>query len=228
MLTRQKFIEKINNVDWGFFDNDYPSIAFLLRCCEDYYYVEQLAQGKINSQNDARVKAAAELIKKGIEFIPIVGDIFTMIAEIGGIDLGAFGSISDSVIAANRLGEWINYIANNYTQLNNNLPPLNQMNQRFINATSKLIKARPKCLSPTPNCSREHQQYIARTSLLKESQYAIYDIYYNYCQSDYNFNRWLIEFTKQNNNSSSGIGGMKMSNASLPLLLGLGFLLLKK
>lgn len=227
MLTRQKFIERINNIDWGYFDKDYPAIAFLLRCSEDYGYIEQIAEGKITSANDIRMKATAELIKKGIEFVPIVGDILSMISNLIGIDLTAFKSISDSGTARQRLFEWIGWINNNYTSEKSGLPPLNDMNARFIKATQLLINARPKCQSTTENCSKEHARYIVRTSLLKEAQQNIYSIYYNYCLNDFTFNQWLIGM-KQGSQSGSGNIPETKSSLALPLLLLGGLLFSKK
>lgn len=230
-MNRLEFIKRIENVDWGFFDKDLPAIAFLLRCSEDYGYIEQIAQGKINSENDARMKVAGQIIKKGIEFVPIVGDILTMIAEIGGVDFGAFGSISDSGIARQRLFEWIAYINNNYTKNKFGVIDLPKLNKRFVKASSLLINARPKCMSPTSGCSKEHQQYIARTSLLKESQQAIYDIYYNYCVNDFVFTSWLqgvknYNTTKDNPNPIDV--KTSTSKAGLIALVGLGLLFSKK
>lgn len=227
MLTRQKFIEILNNVDWGKVDNDFPGISFLLRCSEDYGYVEQIAQGKITSANDIRLKTAGELIQKGIEFVPVVGDILSMIASIGGIDLSAFKSISDSGTARQRLFEWVQFINQNYSGQKNNLPPLNQMNLRFVKAVQLLINARPKCLSPTENCNIEHARYIVRTSLVKESQQAIYNIYYNYCQNDFDFSTWLLNQTKSSQINQGNLQTSK-SSLALPLLLLGGLLFSKK
>lgn len=226
MLTRNQFILKIKNVDWGFFDKDYPGIAFLLRCSEDYGYVEQIADGKITAANDARMKVAGELIKKGIEFIPVVGDLLTMIADFAGVDLGALGSISDSGTARQRLMEWISWINQKYTKNQFGAPDILEMNQRFVNATQLLVNARPKCGSPTANCSKEHQKYIARTSLLKESQQAIYDIYYNYCVDDNTFKQWLLGLG--GNQGGGNVTTTQSSKAGLLALVGLGLLFAKR
>lgn len=225
MITRQKFIEILNNIQWGYLD-EYPAIAFLLRCTEDYGYVEQIADGKITSANDIRMKAAAEVIKKGIEFIPVVGDILTMISDLAGVDLTAFKSISDSGTARQRLFEWIQWINNNYTSERGGLPPLTQMNLRFVKATQLLINARPKCMSPTEGCNKEHAKYIVRTSLLKEAQQNIYAIYYNYCISDYTFANWLTSV--KSNSTIVQQPETQKSNLALPLLLLGGLLFSKK
>jgi len=227
-MNRLEFIKRIENIDWGFFDKDYPAIAFLLRCSEDYGYVEQIAQGKINAENDARMKLAGQIIKKGVEFIPIVGDILSMISEIGGIDLAAFGSISDSGLARKRLMEWVTYIKQNYTSNKLGMLDLPKLNERFAKATFLLINARPKCVSPTANCSREHQQYIARTSLLKESQAAIYDIYYNYCVNDFVFTSWLQGVKNYNTTKNPTDVNTSSSKAGLAVLVGLGLLFARK
>ncbi len=227
-MNRTEFITMINNIDWGKSDdNNLPAISFLLRCSEDYGYVESIAQGKITTANDIRMKTAGELIKKGIEFIPVIGDLFSMISNISGIDLTAFKSISDSGTARQRLIEWINFMNQNYTNTKNNLPPLTDMNQRFAKATMLLINARPKCISPTENCNLEHARYIVRTSLLKESQQAIYDIYYTYCQSDFTFNTWLTGL-KTSGGTTNNTNTQKSTSSALPLLLIAGLLLSKK
>lgn len=228
-MNRLEFIKRIESIDWIYFEKELPAISFLLRCTVDYYYIEQIAQGKINVENDARMKAASQIIKQGVEFIPLVGDILSMIAEIGGIDLGAFTSISDSGLARKRLNEWIVYIYNNYSKNRYDIQDLHNLNKTFMEATKRLIYARPKCMSPTGNCSKEHQYYITRTSLLKESQQAIYDIYYNYCVNDYIFARW-VQGVKTYNTTNFNLNDVKnsTSKAGLIALVGLGLLFAKK
>lgn len=225
MITRLDFIKNLDKRDGDFFSkNNMPQIDFLLKCAVDYGYVTNILDNKVNAENDARMKVAGELLKKGVEFIPVVGDLLGMLAEFGGIDFGALGSISDSLTASRRMREWVSWINANYTNMKNDLPPLSNMNKTFAQLSIDLYNTRPKCYSLTENCSKEHQRYIARTSLVKESQQALYDIYYNYCINDYTYTNWVKgQYIK---NSGGVITQTEGKNKTLPLLL-LSLLFLK-
>lgn len=225
MITRLQFIKVLENIDWGAVDKDFPALSFIIRNCEDLGYTEQIAQGKITSANDIRVKASAELFQKGIEFVPIIGDVLSMIFSIGGVDLSAFKSISDSGTARQRLYEWINWINANYKNERSGLPPLTSMNERFIKATAHLIQLRPKCVSPSESCNLEHARYIVRATLLKECQQNVYEIYYNHCVNDFAFSQFINQL-KSNYSGGSGVGGtiQTKQSSALPLLIGLGLL----
>lgn len=237
MISREEFVQNLRTFNHKFFEKKYPTIAFAILCATDYYYVEGIAMGKVNESSDPVMRKTILLAQQGLMMIPGVGQVLTLVMDfiaMLGVDLASIEIINKSKVAQNRLREWKCYIQENYAQNKYDIPDLPDVNRRFIQEIDKLISARPKCGSPTSGCGKEHNQYIMRTSLMKEAQASIYDMYYSYCSSQSAFNNFIQQNTYYEPEEKSGEKPgkkpetKKVSNKSLVILSLLLSFIMKK
>jgi hypothetical protein len=179
--SKSQWFNIFNNTDWIKIEKDFPSLAFLMRCSTDHFWVESITNKQTTPENSNLLSDTLSVASTIGITVPVIGLPLLILSEIiGGLNLSVYSEISHSNIASKRLIEWsINSRKNYGMPQNNNLPlnilldNINKMNKH----TSLLV---PKCISPSNNCVTEHTRYQQRVTMVRESQETVLKLYFQY------------------------------------------------
>lgn len=220
--TKSQWFNIFNGTTWDIIQNDFPTLAFLMRCSTQHEWVNALTRKQVTPENSNLLSDTLKISSTIGITVPVVGVPLLVLSEIiGGLNLSVYSEISQSNIASNRLIEWSNNAQLNYGMPQNNNLPLNTLlnNIKVMNqSTSTLV---PKCISPTNNCVNEHTQYQQRVSLIRESQESVLKIYFEYID---NIEQLEMNFAKdfQGQNINPNVNKASLTPIAL-ILAGLFF-----
>ena len=183
-------------------NNGFDGLAYIMRLSHDYGFAEQIAQGKVSDDKAIRqIQTIATIGTSAV--LPPVGAVLEVINLLG-FDLSAIGNIGDSATARRRLIEWRDFMINGYANNSEYSVVFNNALQNL----NYLINARPKCMSPSPGCSKEHAQYIIRANMVKESQAHDFYMLDHILDSDEHYMPFIKSLTSSTTGGSGGgVGG---------------------
>lgn len=213
VLELKNYINRFNNYDYQYFKSINPELSLMFLLASDYYYCEGIANETFTTKNNDYLKEGTKFLDAAqslIGTIPVVGTVMDCLKSFG-LDFSAFTGIDRSSNAKQRMVEWnINQFKDYNILVDADKIKLglelsfNGMKQKNNILNQKVIDARPKCSSPTPQCSKEHERYVLRTELHKKTQERLLE-----------FTIWYLNGTKQgliDFNSKVLSGGALWSN----------------
>ena len=230
MIPRLQLRQAYTNADWGWLkDKGLDGLAYITRLAVDYGFAEQVAQGKVKDTKSLKEIQTMAAVAAGAAFPP-AGAVLEVINLLG-LDLSAIGNIGDSATARRRLIEWRDYMINGYA----NNGEYSVMFNHALKNLNYLINARPKCMSPSPDCSKDHAQYLIRANLVKEAQAHDFYMLDHILDSDDHYLPFINSLSSSTTGGSGGgVGGggstkqTKTAGIGALALLSLPFLFWKR
>ena len=220
MIPRLQLRQAYTNADWGWLkDKGLDGLSYITRLAVDYGFAEQVAQNKVSDNQAIKQIQTMASIVTGTA-VPPVGAVLEALNLLG-FDLSAIGNIGESATARRRLIEWRDFMINGYANNSEYSVVFNNALQNL----NYLINARPKCMSPSPGCSKEHAQYIIRANLVKESQAHDFYMLDHILDSDEHYMPFIKSLTSSTTSGSGGgVGGS--GSTQQPKKAGIGALAL--
>ena len=222
MIPRLQLRKVYATGDFGWLKNNgFDGLAYIMRLSHDYGFAEQVAQNKVSDNQAIKQIQTMASIVTGTA-VPPVGAVLEALNLLG-FDLSAIGNIGESATARRRLIEWRDYMINGYA----NNSEYSVMFNNALKNLNYLINARPKCMSPSPGCSKEHAQYLIRANLVKESQAHDFYMLDHILDSDEHYIPFIKSLTSSNTGGSGGgVGGGSGGSTQQPKTAGIGALAL--
>ena len=221
MIPRLQLRQAYTNADWSWLkDKGLDGLAYITRLAVDYGFAEQVAQNKVKDNESIRQIQTMAAVAAGAAFPP-AGAVLEVINLLG-LDLSAIGNIGDSATARRRLIEWRDYMINGYA----NNSEYSVMFNHALKNLNYLINARPKCMSPSPDCSKEHAQYLIRANLVKESQAHDFYMLDHILDSDDHYLPFINSLSSSTTGGSGGGVGGGGGSTQQPKTAGIGALAL--
>ena len=221
MIPRLQLRQVYATGDFGWLKNNgLDGLAYIMRLSHDYGFAEQVAQGKVSDDKAIRQIQTMASIVTGTA-VPPVGAVLEALNLLG-LDLTAISNISSSATARQRLIEWRDYMINGYA----NKGEYSVVFNHALKNLNYLIGARPKCMSPSPGCSKEHAQYLIRANLVKESQAHDFYMLDHILDSDEHYLPFIKSLSQSTTGGSGGGGVGGGGSTQQPKTTGIGALAL--
>ncbi|MCM8819865.1 MAG: hypothetical protein NC925_03610 [Candidatus Omnitrophica bacterium] len=241
LLNYIQFKTKIEQLEYKFFEKDYPELAFLLRVVGDYYFRESLVRDPQALREIAeKFQKLGEAVAKGhavvggiIAGLVATGALTAGIGTIIGLAVGVTASAIEPVKAISMSKNRMDDLGRRIDRFKGSQ---NLLHQNIYSKGLQLLHTRPKCRALSGGCAKEHIEKAVQVDLFNKCVDALIKIYndltFEKFKENENFKR-VSEISKKEEIGKAELTDLKIEKPKTPtvfvlILLFIIFALIKR